>query len=164
MDWVLKLGRKRRKTQKNCKIRGDARIELATSCTLSKNHTTRPITLVSKNAVVGTRKAGGLPHQKMRSPGIEPGSITWQATIITTRPRTRIRTHQGLARDENGCTRAPLTQSVEYWSYEPKVAGSSPAWSSRPFAQRQHSTKRKALKPHAQKVDSNHWDVNPPWI
>jgi hypothetical protein len=27
-------------------------------------------------------------------------------------------------------TRAPLTQSVEYWSYEPKVAGSSPAWSS----------------------------------
>jgi hypothetical protein len=24
---------------------------------------------------------------KMRSPGIEPGSITWQATIITTRPR-----------------------------------------------------------------------------
>ena len=24
---------------------GDARIELATSCTLSKNHTTRPITL-----------------------------------------------------------------------------------------------------------------------
>jgi hypothetical protein len=23
----------------------------------------------------------------MRSPGIEPGSITWQATIITTRPR-----------------------------------------------------------------------------
>lgn len=25
----------------------------------------------------------------MRSPGIEPGSITWQATIITTRPRTR---------------------------------------------------------------------------
>ena len=26
-------------------------------------------------------------------------------------------------------TRAPLTQSVEYWSYEPKVAGSSPAWS-----------------------------------
>ena len=30
----------RRKTKK----RGDARIELATSCTLSKNHTTRPIT------------------------------------------------------------------------------------------------------------------------
>jgi hypothetical protein len=26
---------------------------------------------------------------KMRSPGIEPGSITWQATIITTRPRTQ---------------------------------------------------------------------------
>jgi Tfp pilus assembly protein PilF len=26
------------------KKRGDARIELATSCTLSKNHTTRPIT------------------------------------------------------------------------------------------------------------------------
>jgi hypothetical protein len=24
----------------------------------------------------------------LRSPGIEPGSITWQATIITTRPRT----------------------------------------------------------------------------
>ena len=29
-------------------------------------------------------------NQKMRSPGIEPGSITWQATIITTRPRTLI--------------------------------------------------------------------------
>ena len=27
------------------KMWGDARIELATSCTLSKNHTTRPITL-----------------------------------------------------------------------------------------------------------------------
>ena len=27
--------------------------------------------------------------KKMRPPGIEPGSITWQATIITTRPRTR---------------------------------------------------------------------------
>jgi hypothetical protein len=26
----------------------------------------------------------------MRSPGIEPGSITWQATIITTRPRTLV--------------------------------------------------------------------------
>ena len=25
----------------------------------------------------------------VRSPGIEPGSITWQATIITTRPRAR---------------------------------------------------------------------------
>jgi hypothetical protein len=25
----------------------------------------------------------------LRPPGIEPGSITWQATIITTRPRTR---------------------------------------------------------------------------
>jgi hypothetical protein len=31
--------------------RGDARIELATSCTLSKNHTTRPITLVTKKCV-----------------------------------------------------------------------------------------------------------------
>ena len=28
--------------------------------------------------------------KKLRSPGIEPGSITWQATIITTRPRTLI--------------------------------------------------------------------------
>ena len=28
--------------------RGDARIELATSCTLSKNHTTRPITRVCR--------------------------------------------------------------------------------------------------------------------
>ena len=27
---------------------------------------------------------------KMRRPGIEPGSITWQATIITTRPTTLI--------------------------------------------------------------------------
>ena len=27
-------------------------------------------------------------NKKLRSPGIEPGSITWQATIITTRPRT----------------------------------------------------------------------------
>ena len=26
--------------------------------------------------------------KNLRSPGIEPGSITWQATIITTRPRT----------------------------------------------------------------------------
>ena len=31
-------------------------------------------------------------RQKMRSPGIEPGSITWQATIITTRPRAQLRT------------------------------------------------------------------------
>ena len=27
--------------------------------------------------------------KNVRSPGIEPGSITWQATIITTRPRAR---------------------------------------------------------------------------
>ena len=27
--------------------------------------------------------------KKLRSPGIEPGSITWQATIITTRPRAQ---------------------------------------------------------------------------
>ena len=27
--------------------------------------------------------------KRVRSPGIEPGSITWQATIITTRPRAR---------------------------------------------------------------------------
>jgi hypothetical protein len=60
-------------------------------------------------------------------------------------------------------TRAPLTQSVEYWSYEPKVAGSSPAWSSVPFA---HTTAppNQKMGVHAQKVDSNHWDVNPPWI
>ena len=31
----------------------------------------------------------GSMKKRMRSPGIEPGSITWQATIITTRPRTR---------------------------------------------------------------------------
>jgi hypothetical protein len=35
--------------------------------------------------------------KKMRSPGIEPGSITWQATIITTRPRTRDSTTVRLA-------------------------------------------------------------------
>jgi len=29
------------------KKRGDARIELATSCTQSRNHTTRPITLIT---------------------------------------------------------------------------------------------------------------------
>ena len=68
----------------------------------------------------------------MRSPGIEPGSITWQATIITTRPRTLIHIRDVMG--PNMPTRAPLTQSVEYWSYEPKVAGSSPAWSSVPFA------------------------------
>jgi hypothetical protein len=31
---------------------------------------------------------GVVAKKSMRSPGIEPGSITWQATIITTRPRT----------------------------------------------------------------------------
>lgn len=74
-----------------------------------------------------------LPHklqQKgLRSPGIEPGSITWQATIITTRPRTRCGSRWDFVGPLFG-TRAPLTQSVEYWSYEPKVVGSSPTWSS----------------------------------
>ena len=41
---------------------------------------------------------------------------------------------------------APLTQSVEYWSYEPKVAGSSPAWSIffllRPLCQEQKRMRR----------------------
>ena len=39
---------------------------------------------------------GGRPlkaKKKMRLPGIETGSITWQATIITTRPRTLDRQH-----------------------------------------------------------------------
>ena len=35
------------------KKRGDARIELATSCTLSKNHTTRPITRLRKKLTNG---------------------------------------------------------------------------------------------------------------
>jgi hypothetical protein len=64
----------------------------------------------------------------LRSPGIEPGSITWQATIITTRPRTLIVTPTPPSAHNLGYE-APLTQSVECWSYEPKVAGSSPAWS-----------------------------------
>ena len=34
--------------QKSGYGRGDARIELATSCTLSKNHTTRPITRICR--------------------------------------------------------------------------------------------------------------------
>src|SRR6185312_15575828 len=34
------------------KYRGDARIELATSCTQSKNHTTRPITHACLSAVI----------------------------------------------------------------------------------------------------------------
>ena len=67
----------------------------------------------------------------MRSPGIEPGSITWQATIITTRPRTLDVSSAALLYSRSGGFdhQAPLAQSVEYWSYEPKVAGSSPAWS-----------------------------------
>jgi hypothetical protein len=36
----------------------------------------------------GKMAPGKMAPGKMRSPGIEPGSITWQATIITTRPRT----------------------------------------------------------------------------
>ena len=79
-------------------------------------------------------RSAGRRHKKMRSPGIEPGSITWQATIITTRPRTRFvittRSRSGLFSDALG---APLTQSVEYWSYEPKVVGSSPTWSNPRF-------------------------------
>ena len=40
------LGMTTKSLDKKCsKVWGDARIELATSCTLSKNHTTRPITL-----------------------------------------------------------------------------------------------------------------------
>jgi hypothetical protein len=41
-----------------------------------------------------------------------------------------IRSRSGLFSDALG---APLTQSVEYWSYEPKVVGSSPTWSSPRF-------------------------------
>ena len=86
-------------------------------------------------STVGTKNAK--KKQKMRSPGIEPGSITWQATIITTRPRTLIipahTGHHPLYLPPSA-TGAPLTQSVEYWSYEPKVAGSSPAWSTQSFA------------------------------
>jgi hypothetical protein len=37
----------------------------------------------------GQDKARKVSKKGLRSPGIEPGSITWQATIITTRPRTR---------------------------------------------------------------------------
>ena len=62
----------------------------------------------------------------MRSPGIEPGSITWQATIMTTRPRTL--QWQLSARPDRQYTMLDwLSLPVERWSHNPKVAGSIPA-------------------------------------
>ena len=46
MMWPRMHYKTTRKTKKITIAGGDARIELATSCTLSKNHTTRPITRV----------------------------------------------------------------------------------------------------------------------
>ena len=47
----------------------------------------------------------------MRSPGIEPGSITWQATIITTRPRTLDKQHT-----QKNDLRANRTPNLRVWN------------------------------------------------
>ena len=46
-DWVGKVGLKKKRSKKNKRKKkwGNTRIELATSRTLSENHTTRPIAL-----------------------------------------------------------------------------------------------------------------------
>ena len=143
----------------------------------------------------------------MRSPGIEPGSITWQATIITTRPRARrdkrapevrleLTTYRLTAGRATDCAIQELmlscggvAQMVERMLSMHEAQGSIPCSSTflffpsplfivffflflqKTFAKCEKKTlrslrqrtKRSALK-HAQKVDSNHWDVNPPWI
>ena len=61
------------------KGRGDARIELATSCTQSRNHTTRPI----------TRRVSTVTKKKEVLPGLEPGlqgSKPWVLTNYTIEP------------------------------------------------------------------------------
>ena len=78
--------------------------------------------------LMGFARVGSNPtvvaFAKMRSPGIEPGSITWQATIITTRPRApdverkktktwgdaRIELATSCTRSKNHTTR-PITQT-----------------------------------------------------
>jgi hypothetical protein len=54
----------------------------------------------------------------MQSVGIEP-------TLLRTCALSMRLNHSA----KTARRKAPLTQSAEYWSYEPKVAGSNPAWS-----------------------------------
>ena len=97
----------------------------------------------------------------MRSPGIEPGSITWQATIITTRPRAL----------DIFCKKAPEVR-LELTTYR-LTAGRATDCAIQEL--RSISVSDIQLpstfiffllfkKKYAQKVESNHWDVNPRWI
>ena len=100
--------------------------------------------------------------KKMRSPGIEPGSITWQATIITTRPRAlnyskkapevrlELTTYRLTAGRATDCAiQELLSLSVSLLTVTVMLLSSKIG---------------KKKKKGAQKVESNHWDVNPPWI
>ena len=61
-------GKRSNQLSYNGKKGSKLRIESRTSCTQSKNHTTRPF------------------WQNMHRPGIEPGSPAWKAGILTTIP------------------------------------------------------------------------------
>ena len=66
--------KKKKKKTKKKESRGDARIELATSCTRSKNHTIRPITL-TLTVSTGMKSARGLVVMIVACQVMDPGSI-----------------------------------------------------------------------------------------
>ena len=65
---------------------------------------TGALRLIWSNPTVSPRNKK-LQKKTVRSPGIEPGSITWQATIITTRPRALTEKNKHTANWRRGLAR-----------------------------------------------------------
>ena len=81
MMWPRMHYKTTRKTKKITIAGGDARIELATSCTRSRNHTTRPITQESLTTDTSTRS---LATKGKGRPGVEPATYRAATNCSTT--------------------------------------------------------------------------------
>ena len=69
------------------KVRGDARIELATSCTRSRNHTTRPITLIAPSTAKEEGRAGVEPATYRAATNCSTTELT-PLDLMFLRPKT----------------------------------------------------------------------------
>ena len=105
--------------------RGDARIELATSCTRSRNHTTRPITQLSTARPAQTKK------RMQGHAGVEPATYRAATDCSTTEltPRHMISTAQAGKNVLGGAGYRSLCllhakQALYHLSYTPNLSSS----------------------------------------
>ena len=109
--------------------RGDARIELATSCTRSRNHTTRPITQLLRQRPKKKQKTLGTKRQGRA--GVEPATYRAATDCSTTEltPRHMISTAQAGKNVLGGAGYRSLCllhakQALYHLSYTPNLSSS----------------------------------------